>query len=153
MCSGRASGGGGRKARRTLPVTTGLISQRCPAVCAAKHVVLHDSSVADTLSRESHCFAFVLLDLALVVSGGRIPFLRIHPKSPVVRNAQLVGFGDSGSQVPRGRSLWIRANGTASKAERRTPICKPGAVDRIPDTTSRKTAFDSRSLRHRPSRV
>ena len=58
---------------RTLPVTTGLISQRCPAVCAAKHVVLHDSSVADTLSRESHCFTFVLLDLALVVSGNRIP--------------------------------------------------------------------------------
>ena len=53
---------------RTLPVTTGLISQRCPAVCAAKHVVLHDSSVADTLSRESRCFASILHDLALVVS-------------------------------------------------------------------------------------
>ena len=59
---------------RTLPVTTGLISQRCPAVCAAKHVVLHDSSDADTLSRESHCFALVCLTLLWSCRGGSIPF-------------------------------------------------------------------------------
>ena len=80
--------------------------------------------------------------------------LRVDSESPSIGNQFFVGLRNSRPELAGGRSRRIWPEGTMSNAESRTPICKPGATERMPATISRKNRVRFSKLPpYFPSRV
>jgi len=75
----------------------------------------------------------------------------IHAESPAVRNQVVMSFGNSGPNFPF--ADWDDRGEMAQCQTRRnrTPICSPGAIERIPCTTFSQNRVRSRSFAVWPS--